>query len=141
MLTGGSAPERPGFYYEPTVLDQVMPGMPVLAEEVFGPAVPIVAAPDPESAIALANDTSFGLGSNLWTADLDHARDLARTLEAGHTAINGMTASDPRLPFGGIKDSGYGRELASYGLHEFVNVHAVVTESPSGPPIDRLTIE
>ena len=141
VLTGGKAPDRPGFYYEPTVLDRCVPGMPVLAEEVFGPAVPIVTAPDAEAAIALANDTSFGLGSNLWTADLDRAQDLARRLQAGHTAINGMTSSDPRLPFGGIKDSGYGRELATYGLHEFVNVHAVVVESPSGPPTDRVTIE
>jgi succinate-semialdehyde dehydrogenase/glutarate-semialdehyde dehydrogenase len=141
VLTGGNVPERPGFYYEPTVLDQIEPGMPVLVEEVFGPVVPIVTASDAESAIALANDTPFGLGSNLWTADLDRAQDLARRLDAGHTAINGMTTSDPRLPFGGIKDSGYGRELATYGLHEFVNVHTVVVESPSGPPMNRVTIE
>ena len=125
----------------PTVLDQVAPDMPVLAEEVFGPVVPIVPAANADSAITLANDTPFGLGSNLWTADLDRARGLARRLQAGHTAINGMTTSDPRLPFGGIKASGYGRELATYGLHEFVNLHAVVVESPSGPPINRVTIE
>jgi succinate-semialdehyde dehydrogenase/glutarate-semialdehyde dehydrogenase len=141
VLTGGKTPERPGFYYEPTVLDHVAPGMPVLVEEVFGPVVPIVTTPDAESAIALANDTTFGLGSNLWTADLDRAQDLARRLQAGHTAINGMTTSDPGLPFGGIKDSGYGRELAIYGLHEFVNVHAVVVESPTGPSMNRVTIE
>jgi len=141
VLTGGKAPDRPGFYYEPTVLDQVVPGMPVLVDEVFGPAVPIVTAPDPASAISLANDTTFGLGSNLWTADLDRARDLARSLQAGHTAINGMTTSDPRMPFGGIKDSDYGRELSTYGLHEFVNIHSVVVESPSGPPANRVTIE
>jgi succinate-semialdehyde dehydrogenase/glutarate-semialdehyde dehydrogenase len=141
LLAGGKAPERPGFYYEPTVLDRVEPGMPVLVEEVFGPVVPIVTAPDAESAIALANDTTFGLGSNLWTADLDRAREFARRLHAGHTAINGITTSDPRLPFGGIKDSGYGRELANYGLHEFVNVHAVVVESPTGPSTARVSIE
>jgi succinate-semialdehyde dehydrogenase/glutarate-semialdehyde dehydrogenase len=141
VLVGGKAPERDGFYYEPTVLDQVVPGMPVLVEEVFGPVVPIVTVPDVDTAISLANDTSFGLGSNLWTGDLERAVDLARKLQAGHTAVNGMTTSDPRLPFGGIKDSGYGRELAGYGLHEFVNVHAVVVESPSGPRIDRVTIE
>ena len=100
-----------------------------------------VTAPDAESAIALANDTTFGLGSNLWTADLDRAQELARRFHAGHTAINGMTTSDPGLPFGGIKDSGYGRELGTYGLHEFVNVHAVVVESPSGPPTTAASIE
>ena len=114
ILTGGRAPERSGFYYEPTVLDQVVPGMPVLVDQVFRPVVPIVTATDAESAIAVANDTRFGLGSNLWTADLDRAQDLARRLHAGHTAINGMTTSDPRLPFGEIKDSGYGRELATH---------------------------
>jgi succinate-semialdehyde dehydrogenase/glutarate-semialdehyde dehydrogenase len=133
VLAGGSVVERPGFYYEPTVLDHVTPDMPVLAEEVFGPAVPIVFAADVEEAIRLANATPFGLGSSLWTADLDRARELALTLMAGHTAINGMTASDVRLPFGGVKNSGYGRELSSYGLHEFVNIHAVMTEPPGGP--------
>jgi succinate-semialdehyde dehydrogenase/glutarate-semialdehyde dehydrogenase len=141
VLAGGSAPDRPGFYYEPTVLDRVSPAMPVLTEEVFGPAVPLVRAADAAAAVRLANDTSFGLGSNIWTSDLTRGQELALRLDAGHTAVNGMTVSDPRLPFGGIKDSGYGRELATHGIHEFVNVHAVVVEGPEGPSRTRSTIE
>jgi succinate-semialdehyde dehydrogenase/glutarate-semialdehyde dehydrogenase len=141
VLAGGRAPDRPGFYYEPTVLDRVSSGMPVLAEEVFGPAVPIVRAADAEAAIALANDSRFGLGSNVWTADLAHGQKLAMQLNAGHTAVNWMTTSDPRLPFGGIKDSGYGRELSHQGIHEFVNVHTVVVNGPNGPDHPGTTIE
>jgi succinate-semialdehyde dehydrogenase/glutarate-semialdehyde dehydrogenase len=139
VLTGGRVPDRPGFYYEPTVLDHVSSTMPVLTEEVFGPAVPIVRAADAQDAIRLANDTSFGLGSNVWTSDLARGEELALRLDAGHTAVNGMTASDPRLPFGGVKDSGYGRELSSHGLHEFVNVHTVVVDAPTGPSANRQT--
>jgi succinate-semialdehyde dehydrogenase/glutarate-semialdehyde dehydrogenase len=133
VLAGGQAVDGPGFFYQPTVLDQVTPDMPVLAEEVFGPAVPLVRARDADDAVRLANDTEFGLGSNIWTADLERGEALASRLEAGHTAINGMTASDARLPFGGIKNSGYGRELSRHGIQEFVNVHTVVTYGPHGP--------
>jgi succinate-semialdehyde dehydrogenase/glutarate-semialdehyde dehydrogenase len=133
VLAGGQAPDRPGFYYAPTVLDQVTADMPVLAEEVFGPAVPLVLARDADHAVELANDTRFGLGSNVWTGDLERGAAIAARLRAGHTAINGMTASDPRLPFGGVKDSGYGRELSGHGIREFVNVHAVVGYGPHGP--------
>ena len=133
VLAGGQAPDRPGFYYPPTVLDQVTADMPVLAEEVFGPAVPLVLARDADHAVELANDTRFGLGSNVWTGDLERGAAIAARLRAGHTAINGMTASDPRLPFGGVKDSGYGRELSGHGIREFVNVHAVVGYGPHGP--------
>jgi succinate-semialdehyde dehydrogenase/glutarate-semialdehyde dehydrogenase len=133
VLAGGQAPDRPGFYYAPTVLDQVTADMPVLAEEVFGPAVPLVLARDADHAVELANDTRFGLGSNVWTGDLARGAAIAARLRAGHTAINGMTASDPRLPFGGVKDSGYGRELSGHGIREFVNVHAVVGYGPHGP--------
>jgi succinate-semialdehyde dehydrogenase/glutarate-semialdehyde dehydrogenase len=141
VLAGGRTPDRPGFYYEPTVLDLVTDGMPIIDEEVFGPAVPILTAPDAEAAIALANRTRFGLGSNVWTSDLERGQELALRLEAGHTAINWMTTSDPRLPFGGIKVSGYGRELSSHGIHEFVNVHTIVVEQPAGPGEERPTIE
>jgi succinate-semialdehyde dehydrogenase/glutarate-semialdehyde dehydrogenase len=141
VLAGGRAPDRPGFYYEPTVLDLVTDGMPVIDEEVFGPAVPILSAPDAETAIGLANRTRYGLGSSVWTSDLERGRELALRVEAGHTAINWMTTSDPRLPFGGIKDSGYGRELSSHGIHEFVNVHTIVAEQPAGPGEERPTIE
>jgi succinate-semialdehyde dehydrogenase/glutarate-semialdehyde dehydrogenase len=141
VLAGGRAPDRPGFYYEPTVLDRVSPGMPVLTEEVFGPAVPLVRAVDADDAVRLANDSRFGLGSNIWTSDLARGQELALRLDAGHTAVNWMTTSDPRLPFGGIKDSGYGRELSSQGIHEFVNVHTVVVERPAGPGREQRTIE
>jgi len=141
VLAGGRAPDRPGFYYEPTVLDHVSAEMPVLSEEVFGPAVPIVRVPNADAAIEVANDTQFGLGSNVWTSDLPHGQKLALRLDAGHTAVNWMTTSDPRLPFGGIKNSGYGRELSSYGVHEFVNVHTVVVNRPEGPDTQHPTIE
>jgi acyl-CoA reductase-like NAD-dependent aldehyde dehydrogenase len=133
VLRGGRVPERPGFYYEPTVLDRVTPGMPILSEEVFGPAVPLLPAADADDAVRLANAIRYGLGSNVWTADLGRGEAIAARLEAGHTAVNGMTASDPRLPFGGVKDSGYGRELSGHGLHEFVNIHTVVVNDQSGP--------
>jgi succinate-semialdehyde dehydrogenase/glutarate-semialdehyde dehydrogenase len=139
VLTGGRAPDRPGFYYEPSGLDHVSSTMPVLTEEVFGPAVPIVRAADVQDAIRLANDTSFRLGSDVWTSDLARGEEIAVQLDAGHTAVNGMTASDPRLPFGGVKDSGYGRELSSHGIHEFVNVHTVVVDAPTGPSANRQT--
>ncbi len=139
VLTGGRAPDRPGFYYEPTVLDQVSAGMPVLTEEVFGPAVPLIRAADADDAVRLANGTRFGLGSNVWTSDLARGEEIAVRLDAGHTAVNGMTASDPRLPFGGVKNSGYGRELSSPGIHEFVNVHTIVVDGPAGPSGNRQT--
>ena len=106
ILVGGHVPEGPGFFYEPTVLDHVRPGMPVLEEEVFGPAVPVLRARDGAEALLLANDSPYGLGSAVWTADLELGEAFAASTEAGHTAVNGMTVSDPRLPFGGIKDSG-----------------------------------
>jgi succinate-semialdehyde dehydrogenase/glutarate-semialdehyde dehydrogenase len=139
VLIGGQAPDVPGFFYLPTVLDQVEPGMPVLEEEVFGPAIPILRARDAEHALALANDTQYGLGSAVWTSDVERGEEFATRLQAGHTAVNGMTISDPRLPFGGIKDSGYGRELFRHGLLEFVNVHAIVVNPRQGPQDDRRT--
>ena len=123
------------------MLEDVTDEMPVFAEEVFGPAVPLVYAADVEDAIRIANDTTYGLGSDLWTSDLDRGGELALRIDAGHTAVNWMTTSDPRLPFGGIKDSGYGRELSTYGIHEFVNVHSVVVEGPEGPAGAASTIE
>jgi acyl-CoA reductase-like NAD-dependent aldehyde dehydrogenase len=139
ILIGGRVPELTGFYYEPTVLDHVRPGMAVLEEEVFGPAVPILRARDGEEALRLANDSAYGLGSAVWTSDLAAGEEFATRLEAGHTAVNGMTVSDPRLPFGGVKASGYGRELSHQGLFEFVNVHAVVVNAAEGPVADRHT--
>jgi succinate-semialdehyde dehydrogenase/glutarate-semialdehyde dehydrogenase len=114
-----------GYFYLPTVLTDVTPQMPVFREETFGPVAPVIRARDAEHAVTLANDTLFGLGGNLWTRDLERARTLARRLESGNVFVNGMTASDPRLPFGGIKQSGYGRELAVFGIREFINVQTV----------------
>lgn len=125
VLVGGQRPDRRGFFFEPTLLAEAPLDAAVFTEEVFGPAAPIVAARDAAQAIQLANASRFGLSNNLWTRDLDRARQLARELASGGVFINGMTASDPRLPFGGIKKSGYGRELGAFGLREFVNVKTV----------------
>jgi succinate-semialdehyde dehydrogenase / glutarate-semialdehyde dehydrogenase len=133
LLAGGHVIEGPGFFYEPTVLGSVTPDMPVLSQEVFGPAVPILAAGDADEAIRLANATPFGLGSNIWTSDLERGEALAGLIDAGHTTVNGMTVSDARIPFGGVKDSGFGRELSHFGIHEFVNIHSVVVNGPYGP--------
>ena len=125
LVTGGLAPERRGYFYMPTVVTNVHPEAPVFREETFGPVAAMIRAQDAEDAVRLANDTPFGLGASLWTRDLDKARHLARDIEAGGVFVNGMVASDPRLPFGGIKRSGYGRELGEYGIREFVNVKTV----------------
>jgi succinate-semialdehyde dehydrogenase/glutarate-semialdehyde dehydrogenase len=125
LALGGRAIERPGFYYEPTILADVTPEMTVFREETFGPAAAVVRARDAEHAIELANDSEFGLGGNLWTRDLARARELAARMETGAVFVNGMTASDARLPFGGVKKSGYGRELSAYGIKEFVNIQTI----------------
>jgi succinate-semialdehyde dehydrogenase / glutarate-semialdehyde dehydrogenase len=125
VTLGGHRIDGPGCFYAPTVLTGVTPQMPVFREETFGPVAPVIRARDIEQAIALANDTDFGLGGNLWTRDLTRARALARRLESGNCFINGMTASDPRLPFGGVKHSGYGRELSAFGIREFTNIQTV----------------
>jgi succinate-semialdehyde dehydrogenase/glutarate-semialdehyde dehydrogenase len=125
VLLGGKAREGKGNFYEPTILTNVTPEMPVFTDETFGPAAAVIHARDAEHAIELANDSKFGLSSNLWTRNVEQARKLAAHIEAGGVFINGMTASDPRLPFGGIKSSGYGRELSSFGIQEFVNIQTV----------------
>ncbi len=125
ILIGGKAREGKGNFYEPTILTNVTPQMSVFTDETFGPAAAVIHARDAEHAIELANNSKFGLSSNLWTRNIERARELAARIEAGGVFINGMTASDPRLPFGGIKRSGYGRELSSFGIQEFVNVQTV----------------
>lgn len=125
LRLGGHPLGRPGFFYAPTVLDRVTPNMPAFAEETFGPAAAVIRVGDEEEAVALANATEYGLGAALWTRDLDKARVLARRIEAGAVFINGMVASDPRLPFGGIKKSGYGRELGVFGIREFTNIKTI----------------
>ena len=124
-LVGGHTLERDGFFYAPTVLSEVTPGTVAFHEEIFGPVASIVAADNPEHAVALANDTRFGLGGSVFTEDLEKGERMARALDVGCAFVNEMTKSDPRLPFGGIKDSGYGRELSHHGLYEFVNAKTV----------------
>ncbi len=125
LLLGGRKRDGAGFFYEPTVFDAVKPGMAAFNEETFGPVAAMVVAADAEDAIRLANDSEFGLGGNLWTADLGRARSIARRLETGAVFINGHTESDPRTPVGGVKKSGYGRELSHFGIREFVNAQTV----------------
>lgn len=124
-LVGGERVSGPGYFYQPTVLTNLSPQMPVRAEETFGPVAAVIRVKDADEAIRVANDTPFGLGANLWTRDIEAARNLARRIEAGSVFINGMVASDPRLPFGGVKHSGYGRELSEFGIREFVNIQTV----------------
>ncbi len=125
LKMGGKPIDGHGFYYPPTVLDHVTEEMTAFREETFGPVAAIIRARDAEEAIRLANQTEFGLGSAIWSRDIERARKLARDLDAGAVFINGMVASDPRYPFGGIKRSGYGRELGVYGIREFVNIKTV----------------
>jgi len=122
---GGSAIDGPGWFYEPTVLAGVHPGMRVHLEEVFGPVATLYRVPDADAAVELANVTTFGLGSSVWTNDPDEQARFVRDLEAGGVFVNGMTASHPELPFGGIKRSGFGRELSDLGMKEFCNVKTV----------------
>lgn len=125
VALGGKPLEGKGYFYAPTILTEVTPEMPVFREETFGPVAAVIRARDAEHAMKLANTSQFGLSGNLWTRDIERARKLARRIESGGVFINGMTASDPRLPFGGVKRSGYGRELSAFGIREFVNIQTV----------------
>ena len=126
LLLGGKIPDGPGAFYPPTVLTNVRPGMPAYEEELFGPVAAIIPVADEAEAIRVANDSSFGLGAAVFTQDLEKGeRIAAEELEAGACFVNSLVKSDPRLPFGGIKESGYGRELAVYGIKEFVNIKTV----------------
>ena len=125
LLLGGKPVPGNGAFYEPTVLGGVEKGMAAYDEETFGPVAAIVVARDAEHAIALANDSEYGLSGALWTNDLDAAREMARRLETGGVFVNGFTASDPRVPIGGVKKSGYGRELSHFGIREFLNAQTV----------------
>jgi len=124
-LLGGELPEGPGAFYPPTVLAGVGPGMPAYDEELFGPVAALIAVDGEEDAIRIANDSVFGLGAAVFTRDASRGEAVARRLEAGSCFVNDLVRSDPRLPFGGIKESGYGRELGSFGIREFVNVKTV----------------
>lgn len=123
---GGEVPESPGAFYPPTVLDQVAPGMPAYDEELFGPVAAVIEAKDESDAIRIANDTRFGLGSAVFTRDLERGESIAKHLESGLTFINDFVKSDANHPFGGVKKSGYGRELSNYGIREFVNIKTVM---------------
>ncbi|HEX2269232.1 MAG TPA: aldehyde dehydrogenase family protein, partial [Pyrinomonadaceae bacterium] len=125
VLTGGRKLDRPGNFYEPTVLVDVDPESPVSCEEIFGPVAMLFRVANIDEAIRLANATTFGLGSSAWTNDITEQTKFIDEIEAGCVFINGMVASDPRLPFGGVKHSGYGRELAEFGIREFVNIKTV----------------
>ncbi len=125
LLAGGTTPSRPGYFYAPTVIEGLDCTMRVWQEEVFGPAALLFRVRDEEEALELAGATPYGLGASLWTGDLDRAERLARRLPSGMSFVNSMVKSDPRLPFGGIRDSGVGRELGEAGLHEFVNTRTV----------------
>lgn len=125
LLLGGQPLDRPGFFYAPTVIRDVNAQAPAATEEVFGPVAVLMDAENEEAAIALANSSRYGLGAAIWTADLERGERIAGRIESGMVFINELVKSDPRLPFGGVKDSGYGRELARQGLLEFTNIKTV----------------
>jgi succinate-semialdehyde dehydrogenase/glutarate-semialdehyde dehydrogenase len=121
VLCGGDAPGGDGFYYPPTVLADVPEDAPAFHQELFGPVASLFPFDDEDGAVEIANGTAYGLGASLWTSDRDRADRLIPRLDTGSVFINGMVKSDPRLPFGGVKDSGFGRELSREGMLEFVN--------------------
>ncbi len=129
-LLGGKVPDAPGWYYPATVLADVAPGMPAYDEEMFGPVACIIRVDSEEEALRVANDTAYGLGAAVFTQDLERGERIARTgIEAGACFVNDFVKSDPRLPFGGVKASGFGRELSDFGIREFVNVKTVLVEA------------
>jgi succinate-semialdehyde dehydrogenase/glutarate-semialdehyde dehydrogenase len=131
-LCGGEIPNGPGAFYPPTVLTAVRKGMPAYDEEMFGPVAAIIKVKDVAEAVTVANDSPFGLGGGVFTRDLALGERLAvEEIDSGLVFVNGTVVSDPKLPFGGVKDSGYGRELSSFGIQEFVNIKTVVV-APHG---------
>jgi acyl-CoA reductase-like NAD-dependent aldehyde dehydrogenase len=124
-LTGGEQVGKKGYFYRPTVLKNVNPKMSIAQEEVFGPVAPIIVADNENESIELANNSDYGLGASIWTQDLDKAERFSSSLESGIVSVNNVVASDPRVPFGGVKKSGFGRELSRYGMLEFVNIKSV----------------
>jgi succinate-semialdehyde dehydrogenase/glutarate-semialdehyde dehydrogenase len=125
LLTGGQKLEGNGFYYAPTVLGEIPDDAPAARDELFGPVASVFKAADVDHAIAIANGTPFGLGASAWTNDRRERDQFVAEIESGLLFINGMVASDARLPFGGVKNSGFGRELGEFGIREFVNIKSV----------------
>ncbi len=136
-LVGGEPIAGRGYFYAPTVLDGVTDAMPAFREETFGPVAALIRARDVDHAIQLANDTEYGLGAAVWTRDLAGAKEIARRIEAGSVFVNGLVASDPRMPMGGVKRSGYGRELGRHGIWEFTNIQTVRIGPAEAPPPAR----
>jgi succinate-semialdehyde dehydrogenase/glutarate-semialdehyde dehydrogenase len=124
-LAGCYAIKKPGYYYQPSILSNVQKGMPAYDEELFGPVASIMYARDEQDAIRIANDTRYGLGGSVWTRDTKRGEQVARQIESGMVYVNGLVKSDPRLPFGGIKNSGIGRELGRHGMLEFANIKTI----------------
>jgi len=125
VLTGGKRVPGPGNYFEPTVLVDIPKDSPAYREELFGPVASVFRVGSPDEAIRIANDTTFGLGASVWTRDDTERDHFVRELESGQVFVNAMVVSDPRVPFGGVKRSGYGRELSVHGIREFVNAKTV----------------
>lgn len=125
IVAGGERTNTKGFFYLPTIMKNVSPTMRIATEEVFGPIAPIIVADDEKEAIRLANDSKYGLGASIWTQDLDKAEKLSKVIESGIVTVNNVVISDPRVPFGGIKNSGFGREMSRYGMLEFANIKSV----------------
>jgi len=125
IITGGERAYSKGFYYRPTIMKNVSPKMNIAKEEVFGPIAPIITVDDENEAVNIANDSKYGLGASIWTQDLDRAEKLSRAIESGIVTVNNVVVSDPRVPFGGIKNSGFGRELSRFGMLEFVNIKSI----------------
>jgi acyl-CoA reductase-like NAD-dependent aldehyde dehydrogenase len=125
VVTGGERTNSKGFFYRPTIMKNVTPKMDIATEEVFGPLAPVITVENEKDAMKIANDSKYGLGASIWTQDLEKADMLSRAIESGIVTVNNVVVSDPRVPFGGIKKSGFGRELSRYGMLEFVNVKSV----------------
>jgi len=125
ILLGGDEMDGKGFFYKPTILRNVKPDMRIAQEETFGPVAPITIVENESEAVKFANESEFGLGASIWTKDLAKADKMSRRIESGIVSVNNVVISDPRIPFGGIKHSGFGRELSRYGMLEFVNLKSV----------------